>query len=286
MKSKLFLSLTMLLGIPFLKCYAVEPPVHSSNQEKTAIILVTFGTSVKKAQVAFDNIKNIAEKRFPKDKIVWAYTSVIIRKKLAKQGVFLDSPEEAINKLEKAGYNRIILQSLHTISGYEYEEITKLKSKYKNIVVGAPLLSSYKDLTNVLKAVLETVPDSRKSDEAIILIGHGSHHPAGLAYIAAAGELHKIDKNTFICCVESHPTFEEVISECTKNKIKKAYLIPFMSVAGNHAYNDIAGDGEDSLNTLLKKEGISSITIFKGTAENDLIVNIWLDHLEQALNSH
>jgi sirohydrochlorin cobaltochelatase len=56
-----------------------------------------------------------------------------------------------------------------------------------------------------------------------------------------------------------------------------------MSVAGDHAKNDMAGDKEDSWKSILTKAGIKCETILKGTAEFDEFVNIWIDHLKGVL---
>ena len=60
-------------------------------------------------------------------------------------------------------------------------------------------------------------------------------------------------------------------------------LIPFMSVAGDHAMNDMAGEEEDSWKSILTQTGITCLPVLKGTAEYDEIVKIWVDHLKTAL---
>ena len=60
--------------------------------------------------------------------------------------------------------------------------------------------------------------------------------------------------------------------------------MPFMSVAGDHAVNDMAGEEEDSWKSVLTDAGISCTPVLKGTAEYDDIVKIWVDHLEEAVS--
>ncbi|MDZ7664130.1 MAG: sirohydrochlorin cobaltochelatase [Desulfotignum sp.] len=57
-----------------------------------------------------------------------------------------------------------------------------------------------------------------------------------------------------------------------------------MSVAGDHAKNDMASDEEDSWKSILSAAGIQCHTVLKGTAEYDGFVDIWLSHLEGVLN--
>ena len=57
-----------------------------------------------------------------------------------------------------------------------------------------------------------------------------------------------------------------------------------MSVAGDHARNDMAGPGEDSWKSILEKEGIQCVPVLKGTAEYQEFVDIWVDHLKTAFS--
>lgn len=252
--------------------------------KNTAIVLAAFGTSCEKAQKALFNIKKMAEQKYPDNQIVMSFSSSIIRKTLAKRGQIFDSPNKAVKKLKDEGYKKIVIQSLQVIPGTEYDLLIELKGKYNGITVGAPLLSSYNEMIKVLKFAINEVSSSRKPDEAIILVGHGTGHPADLSYIAAANELRNIDRNAFLCTVEGHITFKDIVTACANARIKKAYIVPFMSVAGDHAHNDMYGDEPESLKSVLKKHGIQSEMIMKGLGENRNVALIWIDHLAQAMN--
>ena len=58
-----------------------------------------------------------------------------------------------------------------------------------------------------------------------------------------------------------------------------------MSVAGEHARKDMAGDGPESWKSVLTKNGFKCEVILKGTADYPEIVNVWLEHL-RAVFSH
>ena len=60
--------------------------------------------------------------------------------------------------------------------------------------------------------------------------------------------------------------------------------MPFMSVAGDHARNDMAGPGDASWKSILEKEGIECVVVLKGTAEYQDFVDIWVDHLRAAFS--
>ena len=78
--------LAAILLLVFSFC-AVVPAGGSGHKEtkKTGILLVAFGSSLPEAQVSFENIDKKVRAAYPDIPIRWAYTSSIIRKKLAKR---------------------------------------------------------------------------------------------------------------------------------------------------------------------------------------------------------
>ena len=82
----------------------------------------------------------------------------------------------------------------------------------------------------------------------------------------------------------SAPSLDDVLAELKARNIQRAWLMPFMSVAGDHARNDMAGDEPDSWKSMLAKAGVRCVPVLKGTAEYDEIVDIWLDHLRNAMS--
>lgn len=259
---------------------------HGDNKEqKKGILLVAFGSSEESAQVSFENIDKKVKAAYPDIPVKWAYTSHIIRKKLAGQGKLLDSPEVALAKMIDDGFTHVAVQSLHTIGGAEYHDVRKIVGSFQDmggfesLILGYPLLATQKDMVRVVDAILATIPKERKKDEAVVLMGHGTHHPANAFYAALMFQLQLKDPNIYLGTVEGYPDLDTVLTLLKKNKIKKAYLMPFMSVAGDHAKNDMAGDEDDSWKSILTKAGIKCVPVLKGTAEFDQFVDIWVDHL-------
>jgi len=154
---------------------------------------------------------------------------------------------------------------------------------FDRILVGYPLLSVDEDIAKVSEAILNIIPRERKSEEAVIWMGHGTHHPSNAFYAALMFRLQQKDPNIFVGTVEGYPVIDDILPMLKKKKINKAWLLPFMSVAGDHARNDLAGDEEDSWKSILTKEGIQCDVVLKGTAEYDVFVDIWVDHLKVAL---
>jgi len=288
MKKKIIMVLFLVLFV--LPSFALAGGHGHDRAVKKGILLVAFGSSMQEAQISFKNIEEKAKETFKNIPVHWAYTSSIIRKKLAKQGTHLNSVATALAKMMDQGFTHVAIQSLHTIRGEEFNDLVCTVHAFKNmpeginhIVVGQPLLSSQKDIEKVVAAIINNIPKKRKKKEAVVLMGHGTHHPANAFYAALMFNLQRKDPNIFVGTVEGTPEIGDIKAMLTAKKIKKAYLIPFMSVAGDHARNDMAGDEDDSWKSTLTKAGIKCKVVLKGTAEYDNIVNIWIEHLKAAM---
>lgn len=299
MKQKAIVTLTIItffLGLLFATAAMAAGQGHATDhatagEKGPAILLVTFGTSIPSARQAFDNIDQQVKKAFPGVEVRWAYTSHIIRKKLAGEGKFLDSPEVALAKLMDEGYARVAVQSLHMIPGQEFHEIygnakmfERLAGGFDKVIVANPLLSSDEAMENVVKILpAAMVPGERKPDDAVVLMGHGTHHSSDAIYSAMMYKFQNADPNIYVGTVEGHPTFDEVKALLLKKGIRKAYLLPFMSVAGDHARNDLAGDEEDSWKSMLTQAGIECVPVLKGMAEYGVLVDLWIGNLRAAM---
>ncbi len=280
------------IGIVILLFFSCALHAQEINEPKgknmDAILLVTFGTSDPEAKKAFANIDKLAREKFPGYEIRWAYTSEMIRKKLARKGEILLSPEEAFAKLKTDGFRNVYAQSLHIIPGEEFHQLVTVcavfKKDFEKLTVSPPLLNSMDDVKKSVGIMLSKVPADRRKEDAVLFMGHGSgKHPSDMIYVAAAREIEKSDVNAFMATVDGNPTFDEALAILKEKKVRKAYLLPFMSVAGEHAKNDLAGDGADSWKSILSKNGIESVPVLKGMAEYDDIAQIWLEHLEKTI---
>ena len=256
---------------------------------KKGILLVAFGSSYPQAQASFENIEAEVTKAFPEVPVRWAYTSKIIRHKLAKDGKDLDSVPMALARMMDEDFTHVAVQSLHTIGGAEFHDLLSIINGFESmscgfekILLGYPLLAASQDLEAVREAMLDNIPEERTADEAVIFMGHGTHHPSNAFYQAMAYAFQQKEPNVYVGTVEGTPTLEEIIVELKAKGTDTAYLMPFMSVAGDHVRNDMAGEEADSWKSILAGEGIASTSVLKGTAEFDNIVDIWVDHLQGA----
>ena len=291
MKSKMITTITALFLVLAFCCWASAGGHGHRTVMKKGILLVAFGSSVPEAWVSFENIDRKVRKAFPGIPVRWAYTSSIIRSKMAKEGKLLDSVEIALAKMMEEGFTHVAVQSLHTIAGEEFHDLQmnaqlfgEMAGGFDRILVGYPLLTTQRDMERAVQAILRNLPKDRKKEDAVVLMGHGSPHPSNAFYAALMFHLQRKDPKVFVGTVEGSPGIDQIKVMLLEQGIRKAYLMPFMSVAGDHARNDMAGNEEDSWKSILTKAGIKCVPVLKGTAEYDDFVDIWIDHLKGPLS--
>lgn len=258
---------------------------------KDGILLVAFGTTVEEARPALANIERLVRAAHPGAEIRWAWTARQARASLIKEGKPAASPQQALANMAEEGFTHVAVQSFHTITGAEFHGLLAtaramegLPKGLTRITVGLPLLGSTDDAESLAVALKSLLPKERKPGDAVIFMGHGNpHHPAALGYPAMQYYLSKADPLFFISVVEGSPSFDDVTSALAARKVRTAWLVPMMSVAGDHAHNDMAGDDPESLASLLRERGITPRPVLRGTASAEPVVAIWLRHLDAAL---
>ncbi len=281
-----------LLVTIFLLCLASASMAgHKERPPRKGILLVAFGSTVPEARAGLVHVETRAKTRFPGLEIRWAYSSRIVREKLAREGLVFDSPAMALARMMDDGFTHVAVQSLQTIPGEEFHALQKTVQAFSglpkgmdSVTLGLPLLAEPADVEACAKAILSTVPAERKPGEAVIFMGHGTHHPANIYYPGLQYSLDRLDPLILVGTVEGTPSLDDVRRVLARHKVSKVYLQPFMAVSGDHAVNDMAGDEEDSWKSVLTKEGLTCVPILRGTAENPVFVEIWLNHLQAALD--
>jgi len=288
----------LILFLVFTLCLGLMAPAwaaaHGENN-KTAILLVAFGTSYQSGRASFANIEAQYKKAFPEAEIRWAYTSDLIRHILASRDkIFIDDAAMALAKLHDQGYKRVVVQATHIFPGEEYHDLQSVVEGFKgmevkgqpifqSLVLARPILYHTADYQVVMdKAVKKYVPTDKST--ALILMGHGTEHFANSAYGALNDMLRHKFSNVFMGTVEGYPTLDDIRADLKARKgIKNVVLMPFMQVAGDHANNDMAGDEPDSWKSILQKDGYKVKCILKGFGEMPEVAQILIQHTKDAL---
>jgi len=281
MKKMIILVLVSLMLVGIVGC--------SPDVNKQALLVVSFGTSYQDTrEKTLDATQKAFEEEFASYDVYRAFTAQTIIDILEERdNIKVNNVEEALEALKKDNYGTVVIQSLHVMNGAEYDDMMAIVEEYKSdfneIKVGKALLTTHEDYENVIDSLASNFPE-RNDNEAIVFMGHGTHHEANAVYAAleyafsAAGY-----DNVFVGTVEGFPTLENVVAQLEENQIEKVTLMPLMIVAGDHAENDMGGDEDDSWKTILKQSGYEVEVFMHGMGENEGIREIFMDHAEEAI---
>ena len=236
---------------------------------------------------------NEIQKAHPNTKIITAFTShIIIDRIQKKEGIKYPTPEEALQQLKSEGYTRVALASLDVIPGMEYAYdvaiFNEYKDQFKKMTLGTSLMywmgqaEQRDDITETMKALATQFP-KQGAEDAILIMAHGTPHPANAYYAVMQDRLDEMGlKNVFIYSVEGWPSLADIIPKLKAQGIKNVTLMPMMMVAGDHANNDMAGEEKDSHKSVLEANGITVKTYIHGLGENEAIRALFAARADEA----
>ncbi|MFH0995395.1 MAG: sirohydrochlorin cobaltochelatase [Pseudomonadota bacterium] len=252
---------------------------------KPPVVIAAFGTT-SHARNTYDFMDQRFQQRFPGHEIRWAFTSRMVKGHVMKHSRINDmhSPGEVLETLYAEGHSWAVVQSLHLISGHEfYRLVEEVGSLSIRTSIGLPLLTSYRDYCRTARAMnLNDRPFSR--EEAVVLVGHGTDHPAWTAYFALKSILRQSCRpKIFVGMIEGKPSRSRVVGAVFRSGIKKVRLIPFTLVAGVHFQEDIAGD-EDSWKAAFESIGVTVEVETRGIGYRETIIDIFAHHIQEALS--
>ncbi len=267
---------------PVRRVKAANP--EPSGTARAAVVAVSFGTTHRET---LDRTIGAVERDLGAAFRGWpvrrAFTSTMVIERLARRdGIATGTVAEAARRLADEGVGEVVVQPLHLLRGSEYhrllDEVAPYAGEFERLAIGMPLLASPADHLRVAAAVGRSVGD-RGPDEAVLLMGHGSSHPANGAYAAFDATLHAAGyERVLMATVEGTPTPEEAFERLDGLGVRRVTLVPFMLVAGEHALVDMAGPQEGSWRRTLERRGYEVTPRLTGLGELADIRRVYVDH--------
>lgn len=289
----------MLVAAALLSASPAWSAHGDAKPDKVGILVSSFGTSMPEARPAIDNLVEAAKKAFPDAEVRLAFTSNIIRRKIARErNEVVPTPVQALAAMNDEGFTHVYVMPTHIIPGEEYDEMqnvvdafASLKGKYgfKKIALGAPCLNGVEDCDKMAKLLMTRFEKQLKDKgTAIVLMGHGTpEHIAHAMYSQLQFSLDKVAYGRFFLgTVEAEPKVEDVIRALKRHKdVRKLVISPLMIVAGDHANNDLAGaDDEESWLNVLKKAGYKDITPYLvGLGQDENIAKGFVERIREMM---
>lgn len=284
------LPLSLFLGL-FSAPHAQARENKETVQPKTALVLLTFGTTYEQTSDPLEPVRREITARHPDIPLSVAYSSAHVLKSLRAKGKPARNLAQVLADLSAEGYTHIAVQSLHVVPGLEAdlagEIITRFQDMPKGVTavtLGVPLIGSHADAEAVAGLLYASLPAERTQDEGVVFVGHGAATGAGsLAYPALQCFLTKRDPRLFVGTIEGPFDVRDVQAKLTAAKVKRVWLVPLLTVVGDHATNDIFGDEEGSWKQTFSKAGIAAVPVKQGLAEVPGLAALWADHADAAL---
>lgn len=260
-----------------------------TEKEKKAILVISFGTSYKKTrELTLDAIEREIGEAFLDYEFRRAYTSpTIVRILRERDGIWVDGVEEALERLARDGFGTVLAQTTHVIHGFEYDRMQESLEKYRRffdrLVCGEPLLTSGEDYREVVRVLGQEMEEYRGPDTDLIFMGHGTEHGANSSYGRLQEEFfHQGFSDCLVGTVEASPTLENMERLAERRGSRQVVLAPFLVVAGNHVYKDMAGEKEDSWKSRFLKKGYQVKCVWKGLGEYPGIRKMYVRHAKEA----
>ena len=202
-----------------------------------------------------------------------------------------------------------------------------MKSLDLNVVVGTPLMAEESD-AKILATTLNNEADVKAAvaQGIVAFMGHGNpegydYYGGNVRYLQLENYLRAINTNYYVGTVDMEDTYVDNVLEhvaggkfdiavgdvtvtmnYTANNAKKAQLYPLMSIAGDHAHNDMADDEDDeSWYSMFNAAGIateayetnyteacwkkykSGEEYIPGLAERSAVRKLWMNHTREAI---
>lgn len=247
---------------------------------KVPIILTAFGTTAR-AFATYRKMDTVFRSAFPRNPMHWAFSSRMVKHAVKKGNrAELKDPLEIMEMLAGQGFGWAVVQSLHMICGHEFDRLVAGRDHTGlRLSMGLPLLTSPDDYVRTAEALSAFIPES--GDKAVVLVGHGTDHPAWAVYPSFETILREIYGNRiFVGVVEAYPGLEKTLGRVIRAGYHEVFMAPLMLVAGVHFQEDLT----DSWKAAFEKAGIRVRLMESGMGDLAGVTRIFCDHIQAALD--
>ena len=311
----------------------------AKSKKDVAVLLVAFGSTWDNAFKAFDKTKAAYEAAFPQADVYVCFSSDICINRasvgeneddngnIVKRDYY--EPRYLLHAIGAAKYSKIYVQSLQVIPGEEFAAVVASVKKFMNngymgsahlddkylaklaadkaIFFGMPLLNDPDEDVPEVARQLHALYGSEAQQGTVAFMGHGNPDnydtfKANVRYSQLEEALQAYSPNYFVGTVDMEDNYkQDVLARMEENGIDggKMYLHALMSIAGDHAHNDMAGEGPEYWHAMNPESEENSWYEFfshggydvtvpvagnhpQGLLELPGVLNVWISHTKNA----
>ena len=235
------------------------------------------------ATTACQAVETAVRAAFPGREILWGYNQRSVDRARSAGRTDIHLAAEQLHMLGATGCRRALVQPLHLLPGSEFHQLHRELRRADGIAwhLGAPLCASPADFTELTGLLAEHLPDD--SEQAILLLGHGTRHPSWTSYLALHHYLRlQFGKRAFVGVVEHYPHTPGLAEEIYGQGYRKVLIVPFFFAGGIHLSRDILGDADHSWRTRLVRAGLSVDCFGGGIGTMSGIERLIIRHINEA----
>ena len=275
----------------------VNQTVNENKKHDKVILVVAFGSTWQQAFDTFDKVATEYENEFGKQgyDVFLSFSSAICITQAAAgehaaEGadvrLYFD-PEHWLTAFGLAGYKEIVVQSLQVIPGEEFRRVrdSYVKDFMNNkngdfteeymhsidgkVAVGRPLMGADSDVTELADVLYaeNDIQAALQNNGVVAFMGHGNpegydYFGANIRYTELEIVLQEKNPNLFVGTVDMEDNFiDDVLARMKEKGLSgnNVQLYPLMSIAGDHAHNDMAdNEDEESWYSMLNAAGFKA----------------------------
>lgn len=275
----------------------VNQTVNENKKHDKVILVVAFGSTWQQAFDTFDKVATEYENEFGKQgyDVFLSFSSAICITQAAAgehaaEGadvrLYFD-PEHWLTAFGLAGYKEIVVQSLQVIPGEEFRRVrdSYVKDFMNNkngdfteeymhsidgkVAVGRPLMGADSDVTELADVLYaeNDIQAALQNNGVVAFMGHGNpegydYFGANIRYTELEIVLQEKNPNIFVGTVDMEDNFiDDVLARMKEKGLSgnNVQLYPLMSIAGDHAHNDMAdNEDEESWYSMLNAAGFKA----------------------------
>ena len=265
---------------------------------KTAILLVTPGTTRNGAEKILGNCVKAFRSAYPDAVVRYAIASELVRQIITEEGVVEKSPLGALAELIDEGFAKIIVQPLYITPGdglHSLYTIVNTMNSFsgkhglfgiEGILIGKPLLMNTKDYNDAAKAI-SSYFGTPGDGEALVLVSsvdEGGADPSLCQLQLIMDET--TAGNIIIGSSYGYPGTDWVMKRLKHINAKKVTLGTLALIPGKHAEYELSGDNPESWNKILENAGYEVSVSEKVLGESPEVAGLLIDSLGEVGRSH
>lgn len=249
--------------------------------DKEVILVVSFGTTEEKAlEKTIGALEQAAAEASGGREVRRAFTSETVIRKLRQRGIPVDSPEEALYKLQKEGIRQITVLPTFLAPGGEFRRLRQTLESwdfFEKVVLLPPLMDGHKRISRLAQILRERYAEEK--GQAVLFMGHGSDGEGNACYRELEAAFER--PGMYVAVLKGNPDFDSVLERILQDGYRAVHLVPLMLSAGTHAAAHMAGDSTHSWAERCRGAGLTVRWDMTGLGELETVRRIYTDRLRQ-----